>query len=333
MGIVVVGSLNFDLVTYTERVPVAGETFVADSFETHAGGKGLNQCISLAKLTKPSDDQTSNIRMVGHVGSDSFGNQLLSKLQYHNINTEYVEEVDDESTGVAVIIVEKAKGQNRIMITAGANSKTMYSDKQLEVMFQNNAKEFIVFQHEIPDPPSIMNWIKANRPNFEVVFNPSPFHALKVEDWKSVDILIVNEIEAIQIGESLYGEAVVENYKSRIAESFKLGYLELAQYYQSNLINTSNSSVVIITLGEFGAVFTSKQTVKGGHVPSIAVEKVVDTTAAGDTFLGAVVSQLYQKRDLEKAIQFATVASSITITRKGAAETIPLYDEVINKIE
>lgn len=326
------GSLNFDFVTYTERIPVAGETFVADSFETHAGGKGLNQCIALAKLTEPKDGRKSNTRMVGRVGQDSFGEQLISILQDHEIDTEYVEKVVHESTGAAVIIVEKAKGQNRIMITAGANGKTVYSKDQLASIFPPDEKEFVVFQHEIPNPPAIMNWIKKERASTEVVFNPSPFHSLEPEDWKSVDILIVNEIEALQIAESLYNEDNVKSFKSRIENDFKTGYLELAQYYQKSLISTSNSSIVIVTLGELGAIFTSKNHPAGGYVPSIRVKKVVDTTAAGDTFLGATISQLCDGKDLKEAISFATVASSITITRKGAAEIIPLYKEVYNII-
>lgn len=332
MGITVVGSLNYDLVTYTERIPVAGETFNAESFETHSGGKGLNQAIALAKLVKPYSDDDSRsvqVRMVGHVGSDSFGKQLLDKLREHKIDTKHVDQVQGESTGVAVIVVEKSTGQNRILITAGANSHTVYSNEQLEKIFSNKDKEFVVFQHEIPNPQVIMDWLKHNRPNYEVVYNPSPFHKLEKKVWRNVDLLIVNEIEAMQIIESLDTEEIVSHFKSKITkENYASGYLEIAQHFQSQLISQDHSAVVIITLGEQGCVFCSKHCPEGGYVPSIKVEKVVDTTAAGDTFLGAVVSQLHDSQTLEDSIKFATTASSITITKKGAAETIPVYSNI-----
>lgn len=326
MGIIVVGSLNYDLVTYTKRVPAAGETFSAVSFETHAGGKGLNQAISLSKMR--TNTESEQIKMVGSVGSDSFGGDLLGILQRFDVDVNNVTVIDGISTGVAVIIVEQDSGQNRIMITAGANRKTVYSSNELDLIFSSKSKEYVVFQHEIPDPCFIMNWIHKKRPNYEIVFNPSPFHPLQNEDWKSVDILVVNEIEALQIAESMCSLEEVNNYKELIKNNFTSGYCELAGVYQKSLINDRNSAAVIITLGEFGCIFTSKEHRQVGYLPSIKVEKVIDTTAAGDTFLGAVVSQLHRGVPIKTAIKFATVASSITITRNGAAESIPFFNEV-----
>lgn len=335
MGITVVGSLNYDLVTYTDRLPFAGETFRANSFETHAGGKGLNQTIAIAKLQQTGSSYS--VRMVGNVGDDAFGQPLLDLLSVHKVDVDAVRTIAGQSTGVATIIVEeKMGGQNRILLSEGANGSTVYTSEELCGIFSNiehrdvrDGKHFVVLQHEIPDPCSIMSWLRKNYPDFQVVFNPSPCKPLAREEWKNVDVLIINEIEALQIVEAVYSKEVYEEYKSLVGESFIDGYRKICQEFQQHLVGETHDAAVVVTLGSQGALYCSKSHKSVGYVPSLKVEKVVDTTGAGDTFLGSLVTQLYLGVPLEDAVKFSTKASSLTIQRKGAAESIPTYSEVV----
>lgn len=336
MGITVIGSLNYDLVTYTDRIPEAGETFQANSFETHTGGKGLNQTVAIAKLKNGYANY--KIQMVGNVGDDAFGKQLQAYLEKNTVDTANIGVHSDVSTGVATILVEqKSSGQNRILITAGANEKTVYSDDALAKMFQKDvdqdSEQMLVFQHEIPDPVSIMKWFDKNKPNYKIVYNPSPFHPLQKEDWALFDVLVVNEIESLQIIENVYPEAYVEETKANIKENFVEAYRSICEELQKNVMNPSKSAIVIITLGSLGVLFSSLEEPIVQYLPAVKVPKVVDTTGAGDTFLGGVVTQLYQGKSLKRAIEFSTFASSITIQKQGAAESIPHYSDVIAALE
>ncbi|CDF89702.1 related to Probable ribokinase [Zygosaccharomyces bailii] len=332
MGITVIGSLNYDIVTFTDRVPQAGETLKGNFFETHAGGKGLNQTIALAKLK--NNESPYSIKMVGSVGDDAFGKQLVNLLKENQIDVSDVQVVANKSTGVATIIVEqKNGGQNRIILTEGANGSSVYSDQELSQIFGGegaspNRKQYVVFQNEIPHPCSIMTWIKKYRPDSQIVYNPSPFYPITKEQWSLVDILVINEVEALQIVEAVYDPKIFSEYKSKIGRDFLDGYKEICRDFQLHLVNQTNDAVVVITLGENGALYSSKQNPGVGYTSSVSGIKVVDTTAAGDTFLGALITQLHQGVTLGRAIEFATKASSIGIQRSGAAESIPSFKEV-----
>ncbi|QLQ78806.1 hypothetical protein HG537_0B01540 [Torulaspora globosa] len=333
MSITVVGSLNYDLVTYTDRLPEAGETFRANSFETHAGGKGLNQTVAIARLREPGSE--SVLRMVGNVGEDMFGQELVDLLVENGVDCKEVKKVRGVSTGVATILVEERDGgQNRILLSEGANGKTVYGPDELSRIFSGTScegeKHYVVFQHEIPDPCSVMSWLKVNRPEFQIVFNPSPFKRLELEAWKKVDILIVNEIEALQIVEAVFPEQEFESYRDMIANDFIGSYRKLCLEFQRKVVSQTNSATVVITLGSQGSLFCSKDHPQVGYAPSITGINVVDTTGAGDTFLGSLVSQLHTGASLEDAIKFSTRASSLTIQKKGAAESIPTFSEVMS---
>lgn len=329
MGITVVGSLNFDLCTYTARVPDAGETFKANSFETHAGGKGLNQTISIAKLRDPTSNYKA--RIIGNVGNDSFGTQLINTLKVNDVDTSAVGILENVETGVATILIEKETGQNRILITAGANGYTKYNTTQLESLFPKKCqgKEMVVFQQEIPDPCSIMRWLKEERPNYEIVFNPSPFQALENDsDWSLVDILVLNEIEALQVIESTLPENKITYFKAEIAKDFIEGYKILCKHFQEHMLDRTHSATVIITLGSKGALAYSKEIENVLYVPAVKGVNVVDTTGAGDTYLGALLTQLHEGKTLQDAMKFSTKASSLTVQRNGAAESMPHFNDV-----
>lgn len=332
MGITVIGSLNYDIVTFTDRMPQAGETIKGNTFETHAGGKGLNQTVALAKLKRDGDDYA--IKMVGSVGDDTFGTQLIHLLQTNGVDVSDIRIIEKKSTGVATILVEqKNGGQNRIILTEGANGDSVYADKELRRIFEDqtevsNEKQFVVFQNEIPDPCSIMSWIKKNNSHFQIVFNPSPFYPITKEQWSLVDVLVINEVESLQIAKAVYQKEVYFNFKTKIEKNYLEGYKEVCREFQRHLVSQTNLATVVITLGEKGAIYASRQCPDVGITPAVAGIAVVDTTAAGDTFLGALITQLHQNTDLAGAIEFATKASSISIQKPGAAESIPSFKQV-----
>lgn len=331
MGITTIGSLNYDIVTFTDRVPQAGETLRGNTFETHAGGKGLNQTIALAKLRE--DGANYDIRMVGSVGDDSFGQQLRDILQENGVNIDKVQVIENKSSGVATILVEqKNGGQNRIIITEGANGNSVYNEDDLKSIFQEitvkDEKQFVVFQNEIPDPYSIISWIKKNHPHFQIVYNPSPFYPISKEQWSLVDVLIINEVEALQIVKAVYQEKEYEFYSKEIERDYIGGYKQICGEFQRCLVNQTNSAITVVTLGEKGSLYASKEHPEVGFTPAVPNVNVVDTTAAGDIFLGALITQLHQNVELKEAIQFSTKASSIGIQKPGAAESIPTFKDV-----
>lgn len=315
----VVGSLNYDLVSYAERVPHAGETFQGEAFETHIGGKGLNQTISLARMAQAGD----TVRMVGKVGDDAFGKELVDALVKNGVDVSSVVVLKGVSSGVAVIIVERSTGENRILITPGANGHADYSDDEMDSLFTEN--EVVVFQNEIPGTRHIIEWLHEHRPSTSIVYNPSPYYSFSAQLIALVDILIVNEGESMAIAKDILTQDEYSEFELLIANNFVNGYKELAKTLQLNL-NIANKQCVVITLGEFGSVYHCNES--HGYVESTKVEKVVDTTGAGDTFLGAFITQLFTEENISNAIKFATMASSLAIQKNGASDSIPRYGDV-----
>jgi len=331
----VVGSLNYDLVSYTERIPEGGETFAANSFETHLGGKGLNQTISLAKLSPKTDDTDLKVRLIGNVGDDLFGKELVGALEEQNVDISNIEVLKGVRSGVAVILVEKSTGENRILITAGANGETKYTNDELVNLFPKGGdREVVVFQNEIPGTIETIKWLKDNRKdNTEIVYNPSPYNNLTAEIIDKVDILVVNEGEALEIAKDTLPTEEYENFKHLIEKDEVDGFHKLATLLKTK-ISQENSNVVVITLGSKGSIFTAPKTTgtTSKFVEAVKVENVVDTTGAGDTFLGGLLTQVSLGQDLETSVQFATRASSLAIQRNGAASSIPTYEQVVEEL-
>lgn len=321
--VTVIGSLNYDLVTYTSKVPQAGETLAAHLFENHLGGKGLNEALATARLSK------GPVRMIGNVGDDGFGKELKQALVDAGVDTSFVATLSGELSGVAVILVEDC-GENRILITAGANGRLQPSDSDYERYFPEDAG-FVVLQNEYPDTVKTILWLKQHRPHINVAYNPSPFKP----EWISsdvlgkIDFLIVNEGEALELAAHVLPKN--DEFQKTIATDKVQGFSLLAKTLQQQL-NQANVSTVVVTMGSVGSVFTSSSGAPEFH-KSLKVEKVVDTTGAGDTFFGGVVLQLASGESLSTAVAFATVASSLVIQKKGAAESIPKMEEVQKNIK
>jgi len=384
-SITIIGSLNYDLVTYTNKVPQGGETYQANSFETHVGGKGLNESIAVAKLTPKnslllsstssstttsSGDGDGAIRMVGKIGDDSFGQQLKQFLIDNKVNVDHVHTVNNQTSGVAVILVEEETGENRILITLAANGELKLDDKEYESIFPKTTgsitttttttKEgeggylsFVILQNEYPDTVKSINWIKSNRPQLNIAYNPSPFKSelITKELLSKIDLLIVNEGEALDVANHLLKNSHQQDLIDKINQINKSNvtnstgnnhtllvevFLKLAIELQK-LINPDNIQIIVITMGSKGSIYIAKNSGGGSggsqttpqFIKSRKVEKVIDTTGAGDTFFGAIVLNLALGKLIDYAIKFATTASSLTIQKKGAAEGIPSYEEVM----
>lgn len=306
--ITVIGSLNYDLVTFTNKVPEGGETYQANSFETHMGDKGLNEAIAVARL---SPEGKVNTRMVGRVGTDQFGDSLKQCLVDAGVDVSNVKAIDG-SSGVAVIIVEE-NGENRILITPGANGKLSLSDEEYASIFKYDA--FVVLQNEYPDTAKSITWLKTHKPEINIAYNPSPYKPKLIthEILSKIDLLIVNEGEAKDVAKHLLGGSTAQ---------FDTLAVELQK-----LLHQGNIKTVVITMGSKGSIFYNGEA-DPTFVPSKKIQSVVDTTGAGDTFFGAVVSNLALGNNLEQAVNFATTASSLAIQKKGAAESIPFYKDV-----
>lgn len=326
--VTVIGSLNYDLVTYTDKVPAGGETFLANSFENHLGGKGLNEAIATSRLFDKSGD--GHVRMIGNIGDDSFGKELKQSLQDNGVDIKFVKTIEGLSSGVAVILVE-TNGENRILITSGANGELKPTNEDYENYFKQSKsmeKQFVILQNEYPDTIKSIQWIKQNRPGINIAYNPSPYkpELITADIWKLIDLLIVNEGEALDVGKNLLSAQEFEEFQKSIEKDNVKGFSELSSKLQK-LINQDNASVIIITMGSSGSIYTSKEIEPKFHKAN-KIGNVVDTTGAGDTFFGGVVSQLASGNDLHEAIKFANTASGLVIQKKGAAESIPTIEEV-----
>lgn len=317
--ITVIGSLNYDLVTYTDRVPGGGETFQAKAFETHIGGKGLNEAIAVARLTASQDGKkVQHVRMIGRVGDDGFGAELSAALRLAGVDTTLVTTVSDTKSGVAVILVEAETGENRILITSGANGTLQPTNSEYEQYFPPEVcgnDHYVILQNEYPDTIKTIQWLKENRPQINICYNPSPFKKewISAEILGLIDLFIVNEGEAADVALALGRDDSSDT-------------AELATILQKS-ISSHGVSTVIITLGSKGCVFTSKS-ISPQKANSVKVGHVVDTTGAGDTFFGGVVLQLSVGKKLDEAVAFATRASSLAIQKHGAAESIPEFANV-----
>ncbi|MEI0495220.1 ribokinase [Brachyspira intermedia] len=284
--ILIIGSINKDLVVTAPRFPKEGETILGSNFYTGNGGKGANQACAIGKLG-------GDVSMLGAVGDDSFGKDLCNALISNNVNTDNLIIKNNVSTGIAVITVTDY-GANNIVVAQGANALITKDDIKEELI---SLYDIIVMQLEILLEIAEYAAYIAKKLGKIVVLNPSPAVKLSRNFLSYVDILIPNETEIDIIGGIDYAfECGVKN--------------------------------IILTLGANGCDFINKEGRK--HFDAYKVD-VIDTTAAGDSFLGGIVRMIADNKSIEEAIIFATKVSNITVTRKGAIDSIPTYDEVINK--
>ncbi|NMX65361.1 ribokinase [Pseudomonas sp. WS 5059] len=295
--VVVVGSLNMDLVTRASRLPRGGETLVGQSFATVPGGKGANQAVAAARLG-------ADVAMIGCVGSDAYGAQLRDALVVEGIDCQAVSEVQG-SSGVALIVVDDSS-QNAIVIVAGSNGQlTPASLLAFDAVLQ--AAQVIVCQLEVPMDTVGYALKRGRELGKTVILNPAPASGPLPADWyAAIDYLIPNESEA----SALSGVPVDS--------------LETAKVAAAHLLK-AGAGKVIVTLGSQGALFADGQGFEHLLAPKV---QAVDTTAAGDTFVGGFAAALANGQGEAEAIRFGQVAAALSVTRAGAQPSIPTLHDV-----
>ncbi|EKV04420.1 Ribokinase [Penicillium digitatum] len=337
----VIGSLNIDFVTATPRCPGPGETLTATSLTVSAGGKGGNQAVACGRSSFTSQTtQDVSINMIGAVGAEDpyYTTLLQPALEKSGVDTTSVEQSTVAQTGSATIIVEEAiGGENRILVVPGANHSGILSDvgKILAALpSHRSTPDVVVLQGEIPRSTTLglleyFNDVSAED-RAKVVFNPAPVfpEGIPLSALRGTAVLIMNETEVVQMARSIDGLPVGD-----VVEGDDLRPEEFAPRFHER----AGVEIVLITLGAKGVYFSTK-TGRAGIVAGIKVAKVVDTTAAGDTFVGyfatAVARFLASGRglvafddEIERAVSKANAASALCVQRRGAMQSIPFaYD-------
>lgn len=289
MSIVCFGSMNIDHVYDVDHILKPGETLESSFYKLCEGGKGLNQAIALGRAG-------ANCRMAGMLGHD--GKRLLSALSSSNVDVDLIRFVEG-SSGHTIIQVDQ-NGQNCILYYGGAN-KAITQDYIDEVISTCSINDYILLQNEINMLAEIMD--AADKRGLRIVLNPSPISKdLKDIPLQKVSLLILNEIEGYELTNC--------NDPLKMLEVLKRNYTNTA---------------MLLTLGERGSIYSdSNITVK----QEIFDVKVVDTTAAGDTFTGYFLKILMDGNPIPTCLKYATAASALAVSKQGAAQSIPLLSEV-----
>ena len=294
--IFVIGSANTDMVVKTDILPLPGETKLGGKFFMNAGGKGANQAVAAARLG-------GNVVFVSKIGDDIFGKQTLDNLRKENINTDYVYVDDEEPSGTALIMVNQ-EGENCIVVAPGANANLLPHD--IEKVNEINTAEILLMQLEIPMETiaAIVKIAKSNKQ--KVIINPAPAQPIDDELLQDLFLITPNETEATLLtGISIEDEASA----AKAADVF------LSKGVQN----------VIITMGKQGAFFKNNDIKFAISAPAV---KAIDTTAAGDTFCGALAVALTERKAWDKALEFAVEAASVSVTRIGAQSSVPYRNEI-----
>jgi len=296
--ITVMGSINMDLVFRTPRMPVLGETITGDGFQQVPGGKGANQAVAAAR-------QGAQVSFIGAVGDDSFGRLALQGLAAEGIAIEHVVTAPGAASGVAGIFVDAAGG-NSIVLAAGANQ--LLSVAQVDAAAAAiGAAAFLVCQLETPIASVERAIALARAHDVQVVFNPAPAQPLSDELLACVDYLIVNETEAAQLS----GIAVHDTHGATRA---------------ALALRERGAGAVLLTMGEQGVLVVAPDHER--FIPAVKVD-AVDTTAAGDTFVGAFTVGMARGLDIDQAIVEAQHAAAFAVTKRGAQTSIPTRAELL----
>ena len=292
--ILVVGSLNADLVVQSPRFPQPGETISGGDLQIIPGGKGANQAVAAAR-------QAASVSMLGRVGNDSFGPVLINNLKQNHVDTSHVQ-ISQSATGTAIIVVD-ANGQNSIVLSPGGNGQVSRADVA-NVSFSEY--KLLLLQLEIPIETVLAAARGAKENGLRVLLNPAPAHSLPDELISLPDFILPNEGEL-----SLLTNQPVHDLAS--AETAARTLLE------------RRAQNVIVTLGANGALIVSSKRVI--HVNTYQVN-VVDTTAAGDAFIGGFASALLQNQSLEEAVRYGCACGALATTKFGAQPSLPTKVEV-----
>ena len=298
--IYVIGSSNTDMVVKSSFLPKPGETVIGDTFLMNPGGKGANQAVSASKLG-------GDVTFITKVGNDMFGTKAINNFKNIGINTGFIKVDNKNSSGIAIIMVDN-KGENSISVAPGSNNALTIKDVDF-LKKKLNSSDYVLVQLEIPI--FVVEYLIeiCNELSVKLILNPAPFQKISDYHLSLVNTITPNETEA--------------QYLSGIEVKDK----ESAKKASETLINKGIQNV-IITMGENGAYYKSSN--YEGLIPVKKV-KVKDTTAAGDTFNGALVAGLSMKMDMLSSIEFANHAASYSVTKLGAQSSTPSINDLNKK--
>lgn len=296
--LIVVGSINADHVLQVPSFPKPGETLTGHNYQVIAGGKGANQAVAAAKLG-------ADIAFIACAGSDNFGQNIIKEFEQTGMNTEYIHNISNTPTGIAMIQVSKS-GENCICLSPEANHHLdAHLINQHQQALQNCQYLLLQLETPIDGVEEAVRYAKINTKT-QVILNPAPAKPLSDSLLSQIDIITPNETEA----EILTGIKVIDEDSAQSA---------------ANVLHRKGITTVIITLGAQGVWLS--QNSHGELIPGYQVD-AVDTTAAGDTFNGAFVTGLMKDMSIPSAITYAHGAAALSVTRFGAQTSIPTQEEV-----
>lgn len=295
--IIVIGSLNMDLIVRAPNLPAPGETVLGGSFATASGGKGANQAVAASRLG-------AQVSMVGRVGKDSYGDALLQGLQSDGVDTRFIQRDPDQPTGLALITVDD-HGENSIVVVSGANWQVSPADIDLAAD-QIISADVLVLQLEIPLESVEYAARLAHQHQVPVIINPAPARALPASLLPCVTYLVPNESEA-----ALLSETAITDFRTAQQAIERIRQLG---------VNT-----VIMTRGSQGA-YVSAHSISYA-VPAFQVDPV-DTTAAGDAFVAGLAFSIAARQPLEQAVRLAAAAGALATTKAGAQPSLPNAEQV-----
>lgn len=299
----VLGSINMDLVISVDRMPESGETLHGERFFSNGGGKGANQAVASAKQEIPT-------YLIGAVGSDVFADELLMTLNRYAVDTHFVKKLTSVSSGVAMILIDKTDHDNRIVLDGGAN--LMIAKEQIdEALAMADEGDLFVTQLENNEDAVHYALSVAKAHGMITIFNPAPAAVQPREIYDLVDILVVNETEC----KTLTGILPTDD------ETLQAAYQRTAEWGASSLV---------VTLGKRGSVCFNGNT--KWNISSNPVQ-AVDTTAAGDTFVGVLAAGLAMGNDLKASLEYSSIAASLTCCRIGAQRSIPTRSEMCEYLD
>lgn len=296
-AVYVAGTITMDLVSRSERFPKAGETLHGKSFAMHPGGKAANQATAAAKLG-------ANAAVIGKIGQDEFGERMKRTLREQGVRLDFVQETVAAGTGVALIFVADS-GENEIVVVPGANGLLSVEDVAQIPVAQG---DIVLGQIEVPPVSIEALFRRSKQAGAQTMLNVSPAQPLTPEFFGLADYLIVNEVEFAYY---VSGKIDINSSGAILAAARKF--------------RTRVDQAVIVTLGSRGvvALYKDEEAVIPGHKV-----KAVDTTGAGDTFLGAFAARLAVGDSFKSALAYANAAAAISVQRPGAGSSIPSAAEV-----
>ena len=291
-GVVVLGGLNMDLVTYSDRFPGTGETIAGDRFLTYAGGKGANQAVAAARMG-------ARTAMVGRVGDDIFGPQLIDGLRSEGIDASWVSVTPGESSGIASICIDRT-GQNRIIQVLGANS-TCGAEQVTAVSAALLGANTLMLQLEVPMEVSLAAARDARSHGKTVILDPGPVRPMPPSLLHYCSVITPNETET---------EAIV---------GFRVDNRETAARAANDLLSRG-AEAAVVKLGAQGAYYASEH---GSGFQTAFSVRAVDTVAAGDAFNGALAVCLAEGMSLAEAVRVGCAAGALAVTTTGAQDSMP----------